>query len=118
MLLAPTCADLYNPKTLRSGMGAHFRVPAMDADWPQIEAACTDRKVYLADGNGKIRYDSADWSGRWAIIIGSEAHGAGSEARRLAHQHISIPMAAQTESLNASAAASIILFEARRQQPR
>jgi TrmH family RNA methyltransferase len=116
VLLAPTCADLYNPKTLRSGMGAHFRIPVMDADWPQIETACADRRVYLADGNGNTRYDCADWSGRWAIIIGSEAHGAGSEARRLAHQLIAIPMAAQTESLNASAAASIILFEARRQQ--
>jgi TrmH family RNA methyltransferase len=116
VLLAPTCADLYNPKTLRSGMGAHFRIPAIDADWPQIEAACADRRVYLADGNGNTRYYCADWSGRWAIIIGSEAHGAGREARRLAHELIAIPMAAQTESLNASAAASIILFEARRQQ--
>lgn len=116
VLLAPTCADLYNPKTLRGGMGAHFRIPAMDADWGQIEAACTDLGVYLADGNGTTRYDRADWSGRWAIIIGSEAHGGGSEARRLAHQLIAIPMSAQTESLNASAAAGIILFEARRQQ--
>jgi TrmH family RNA methyltransferase len=116
VLLAPTCADLYNPKTLRSGMGAHFRIPAMDADWPQIEAVCANRRVYLADGNGTTRYDYADWSGRWAIIIGSEAHGAGSEARRLAQELIAIPMAAETESLNASAATSIILFEARRQQ--
>lgn len=116
VLLAPTCADLYNPKTLRSGMGAHFRIPTMDSDWSQIETTCADRKVYLADGNGTTRYDCADWTGEWAIIIGSEAHGAGSEARRLAQQLIAIPMAAETESLNAAAAASIILFEARRQQ--
>jgi TrmH family RNA methyltransferase len=112
VLLSPTCADPYNPKTLRGGMGAHFRVPVIEAGWPQITAACAKMSVYLADSRGNCRYDAADWSGAWALIIGSEAHGAGDEARQLARTRLYIPMAAETESLNAAVAAGIILFEA------
>jgi len=65
-----------------------------------------------------LAYDAADWSGRWALIVGSEAHGASEQASALAHQRIYIPMAAETESLNAAMAAAVILFEAARQQRR
>jgi RNA methyltransferase, TrmH family len=116
VLLSPGCCDPYNPKVLRGGMGAHFRVPIIEADWPQIEAYCEGVSVYLAAGDGDVPYDRADWSGRWAVIVGSEAHGVGPEAERLARQRIYIPMATQTESLNASIAAGIILFEAARQR--
>lgn len=40
VLLAPGCVDPLNPKALRAGMGAHFRVPVVEADWPQIAACC------------------------------------------------------------------------------
>ncbi|NWF70295.1 MAG: RNA methyltransferase [Chloroflexi bacterium] len=112
VLLAPTCADPYNPKALRGGMGAHFRLPLAALDWPQIAAYCAHAQVYLADSAGTLPYYQADWRRDWALLIGSEAHGAGDEAQRLAQTHISIPMAAQSESLNAAAAAAVILFHA------
>jgi RNA methyltransferase, TrmH family len=115
-LLSPGCCDPYNPKVLRGGMGAHFRLPVIETDWPQIEAYCEGVSVYLAAGDGDVAYDRADWAGRWAVIVGSEAHGVGPEAERMAGQRIYIPMAAQTESLNAAIAAGIILFEAARQR--
>jgi TrmH family RNA methyltransferase len=115
VLLSPTCTDPYNPKALRGGMGAHFRVPVVEREWEGIGQYCHNRTIYIADSAGDTPYDRADWSKEWALIIGSEAHGAGDEAQRLAHQHISIPMAAQTESLNAAVAAGVILFEAKRQ---
>ena len=71
-------------------------------------AACDGLAVYLADMEGEASYDAADWSNRWALIIGSEAHGASKAAVDLAHQRIYIPMAAATESLNAASAAAII----------
>ncbi len=114
VLLSPTCADPYNPKTLRGGMGAHFRVAVANMEWEQIEVTCTDKTVYMADGAGETLYDAADWSGDWALIIGSEAHGAGDSAHKLATTLIRIPMVADTESLNAAVAAGIILFEAAR----
>ena len=114
VLLAPTCVDPYNPKSLRAGMGAHFRVPLAQRDWDEIALYCSQHSVYLADGAGDLTYDRADWSGRWALVIGGEAHGAGGEASRLAQHRIRIPMAADTESLNAAVAAAVILFEARK----
>jgi TrmH family RNA methyltransferase len=115
VLLSPTCVDPYNPKTLRGGMGAHFRVPIMEADWERIAAYCYNTHIYLADSSGDLRYDVVDWSGAWTVIIGGEAQGAGHEAISLAQHRIYIPMAAATESLNAAIAAGVILFEAQRQ---
>ncbi|MBI5666451.1 MAG: RNA methyltransferase [Chloroflexi bacterium] len=116
VLLSPTCADAYNPKVLRGGMGAHFRVPVTERDWSAIGVYCRRLTVYLAEGKGSLVYHRVDWTAPWALIIGSEAHGAGGEAERLAQQRVTIPMAAATESLNAAAAAAIILFEAARQR--
>jgi TrmH family RNA methyltransferase len=115
VLLAPGCVDPYNDKALRAGMGAHFRVPVIPQSWEKITATCDGLVVYLADMSGKIAYNAADWSAGWALIVGSEAHGASEQAAALAHQRVYIPMAAATESLNAAAAAAIILFEAARQ---
>ncbi|MEP6984334.1 MAG: RNA methyltransferase [Chloroflexota bacterium] len=112
VLLSPTCADPYNPKALRGGMGAHFRVALANMEWAQIEAACSGKAVYMADGAGDTLYDETDWSTDWALIIGSEAHGAGDDARKLASNLIRIPMAADTESLNAAVATGVILFYA------
>jgi TrmH family RNA methyltransferase len=116
VITAPGCVDPYNPKVLRAGMGAHFRVALAEMDWAQITAYCAGLRVYLADSQGDARYDRADWSPGWALITGSEAHGASSEAQRSAQQRVYIPMAAATESLNAAIATAVILFEAQRQQ--
>jgi len=112
VLLSPTCADPYNPKALRGGMGAHFRVVVANMEWEKIEETCMGKSVYMADGAGDTLYDEADWAGDWALIIGSEAHGAGDVAHKLSTKFIRIPMAADTESLNAAMATGIILFEA------
>ncbi len=116
VILAPDCVDAYNPKTLRAGMGAHFRVPFIEMDWAEIASLCNDKTIYLAAGDGDLVYTDVDWTDHWALIIGSEAHGATHAARSLATYSVRIPMAAETESLNAAAAAAVILFETQRQR--
>lgn len=116
VLLSPTCVDPYNPKALRGGMGAHFRVPVIETDWEQIAGYCYNSPIYLADSEGDLSYEAADWVSPWALIIGGEADGAGQEALALAQHRVFIPMAAATESLNAAIATGIILFEAARQR--
>lgn len=116
VLLSPGCADPYSPKTLRSGMGAHFRLPINDAPWADIAGYCQPLTIYLASGDGNIRYDQVDWKQRWALVIGSEAHGVSAEAESLTANRVFIPMAKDTESLNAGVAAGVILFEAHRQR--
>jgi TrmH family RNA methyltransferase len=116
VLLSPGCVDAYNPKVLRGGMGAHLRVPVLEASWTRIGDYCRDLAVYLADMQGDVTYDAADWRKAWALIVSSEAHGESEEAQSLAQQRVYIPMARDTESLNAAVAAAIILFEAARQR--
>jgi TrmH family RNA methyltransferase len=116
VVLSPDSVDAYNPKVLRAGMGAHFRIPLAALDWPEIAAYCAGLTVYLSDSTGDLRYDQVDWRADWGLIIGGEAYGAGEQAVKLAQEHIYIPMHAETESLNAAMAASVILFEAQRQR--
>lgn len=114
-ILSPGCADPYNPKALRGGMGAHFRLPVVEASWEEIAAYCESMTVYLADGTGETDYVAVDWRQPWALVIGSEAHGITPEAAALGQSRVRVPMAAKTESLNAAMAAAVILFEAQRQ---
>ena len=116
-ILAPGCCDATNGKVLRAGMGAHFRLPIVEAAWNEIADFCQDMRVYAATADADISYDRADWSENWALILGNEAHGISREARKIAGSAIAIPMDGRTESLNVASAAAVILFEARRQRP-
>ncbi|MBC8099374.1 MAG: RNA methyltransferase [Armatimonadetes bacterium] len=115
-ILSPGTADPYNPKALRGGMGAHFRIPVIEAPWEDIAAYCAPLAVYIAAADGDLSHDAPDWTQPWALVIGSEAHGISPEAAALSGRRLRIPMAAQTESLNAMVAAAVILFEAQRQE--
>jgi len=116
VLLAPGTVDATNPKAVRAGMGAHFRLPMAAMDWDEIARAVAGCRVYLADAQGSVPYTDADWTGRVALIVGGEAAGAGSRAHALAEATVAIPMAAGVESLNAAVAAGVLLFEAARQR--
>ena len=115
-ILAPACADLYNPKALRSAVGAHFRLPIVEASWREITAYCRDLNVYAASALTARVYTDVDWKSAWALVMGNEAHGLGRDALSLAQHEISIPMTNSTESINVASAAAVILFEARRQR--
>jgi TrmH family RNA methyltransferase len=116
VLLTPGSVDAFSPKVVRSAMGAHFRLPVADLEWPAIPERVAGRPVWLADARGERPYDAIDWSAPAALIVGGEAAGAGAEASALATGRICIPMRGGVESLNAAMAATVILFEAARQQ--
>ena len=116
ILLSPGTVDLYSPKVVRAGMGAHFRLPALSSSWEEILQLSEGLILYLADMNqGKSCWET-DLTGPVGIILGGEAHGPGEYARGLAHHSVHIPMNTHSESLNAAAAGAILLFEIRRQQ--
>lgn len=118
VLLAPGSADAFAPKVLRSGMGAHFKLPIREIDWQQIAALCKKESlaVFLAEAGEGEAYDQVDLTQRVAILIGGEAHGVSPAAQQLNPQPIHIPMPGQIESLNAATAGSLLLFEAVRQR--
>ncbi len=112
--LARGTVDVFNPKTLRAGMGAHFRVPLVRLDWGDLQARFPEHRVYLADMSGQTPYDKADWSQPALLIVGEEAHGLSEQARALPHTALRIPMVEGAESLNAAVAASLLIYAARR----
>jgi len=116
VVLPPNTVDPFNPKVLRGGMGAHFRLPSQRLDWPEVAARYGELAAYVAAADGERPYFGVDWTRPSLLIIGGEAHGAGEAARRVAAGRVAIPMASRTESLNATVAAAVILFEARRQR--
>jgi TrmH family RNA methyltransferase len=116
VLLGPGCVDPYNPKVVRSSMGAHLRLPLLALSWPEIEQLVDGMAVWLAAADGHTPYAQVNWQQPSALIIGSEAAGAGQQASNLAQKTVYIPMHSQTESLNAAVATGILLFERLRQR--
>jgi TrmH family RNA methyltransferase len=110
-------ADVWSPKVVRAAMGAHFRLPLVDAvDWttirPQLEPLTA---IYAATQHAERTYDQVDWRQPVALVVGNEANGVSLETLQIAQQ-VTIPMAGAVESLNAGIAGSVLLFEAARQR--
>ncbi|GAB1469299.1 RNA methyltransferase [Chloroflexota bacterium] len=115
VLIPPETTDAFAPKVLRSGMGAHFRLPIHSMSWDEISNAVKKIQVYAADMDGASCWET-DLRQPVALIIGSEADGVSESARKLATGSISIPMSGGTESLNAGMAGSVLMFEVLRQR--
>lgn len=112
--------DLFSPKVVRAGMGAHFRVPIrFELTWEEARPILeTADHIYGATASATMPYYAADWRQPSALIIGNEAQGLSQEALEAATKLITIPMKGQVESLNAAIAGSVMLFEALRQRSR
>lgn len=116
VLLAPDTVDVYNPKAVRAGMGAHFILAAEALPWERLAARLAGLAVRVAAARAQQPYDAVDWTVGAALIVGGEAEGASAEGRRIAREEVMIPMRGSVESLNAAMAATVILFEAERQR--
>lgn len=115
VFLPPETTDVFAPKIIRAGMGAHFRLSIHSLTWEEIKTETKDMQIHLADMDGTSCWET-DLRKPLALIIGGEAEGASDEAQRLASQKISIPMAGNVESLNAGVAGSVLMFEVMRQR--
>lgn len=114
ILVSKGSSDVYNPKVVRSTMGAIFRVKVIECeDLVKTVKELKKHKinVYATDlKTDKSIYD-VDYK-KSAIVIGNEANGVSNEILEESSQRIKIPMLGKTESLNAAVATSIILYEA------
>ena len=112
VILTDDCADLYNPKTVRATMGAIFRMEVQIASREEIIRACEDSGVALtvtalSERAEDIRKCNLDG----AVVIGSEGSGVSQLMLEKSQGEIIIPMNPNCESLNAAAAAAIVLWE-------
>ena len=110
----PGTADLWNAKAVRSGAGAHFRIPALHATLDQLTAFLAAKKIPLwgADAAGES-VGTTKAPANLALAVGNEGAGLGDALRAAAAKLVGLPMAADVESLNVSVAAGIMLWALR-----
>lgn len=115
IVMSSDCADIYNPKVIRSTMGSIFRVPfAVVDDLPAAVERIREKGIttYAAHLQGED-YNKGVFEKDIALLIGNEAAGLSKEVSEKADQWIKIPMEGKVESLNAAVAAAILMYEAR-----
>ena len=113
IIVSKDSADCYNPKVVRSTMGAIFRVNIIEVDnlketleavkknkfKVMVTALDTNESIYSVNYNNKV------------IVIGNESNGVSKEVQAIADEKVKIPMLGKTESLNASVATGIMIYE-------
>lgn len=113
VILSAGCADIFAPKTVRSTMGSLFRVPfIITDDIVQTVRELKDAgiKTYAAMPGADVLYNEADYRGGCALMIGNEGSGLSEALAAQADVRIRIPMEGKLESLNAAAAAAILMY--------
>lgn len=118
ILVSKGTVDCYNSKVVRSTMGAIFRVKIIECEnlvetlkqvkkhhfKVMVTSLQTDNSIYDVDYNKKV------------IVVGNEANGVEEQIQNLSDEKVKIPMLGKTESLNASVATGIVLYEYVRQK--
>ena len=119
VVLLGNCCDPLSPKVLRASMGAVFRVRFLQANDPEALCGALAKQGYVThaavpDSTARpvTAIDFAE--GRHAVFIGNEGNGLTEKTAHLCDDKITIPMPGRAESLNASAAATVLLWELRR----
>ena len=118
ILVSKGTADAYNPKVVRSTMGAIFRVKIIECEDLKLTLKEIKKHKFKIVGTSlqaqNTIYD-IDYHKK-VIIIGNEANGVEEEIQAITDEKVKIPMLGKTESLNASVATGIILYEYVRQK--
>lgn len=111
--------DPWNPNALRASTGAVFSIPLAVSDWDDLSPWIETHGIEMvaADPYAETTIFEADLRGAKALVIGAEDAGLSDRATELAETLVSIPQTqGTTDSLNASVAAGVVLFEAVRQR--
>ncbi len=107
VVLSKECADVYSPKVVRSTMGSIFHLPII-RDVCVEELKKLDKKIYSSSLTGKEKFEIEDNS---ILVIGNEGNGISDETKEVTDEFIKIKMPGNAESLNASIAAGILMYE-------
>ncbi|MBQ1453580.1 MAG: RNA methyltransferase [Ruminococcus sp.] len=113
VIMSDDCCDVFNPKVVRGSMGAVFRLPVLITDslgaWfsahPQINTYAA-----VVDDNAQ-RVTDISFKAPCAVVVGNEGNGIRPETLGACKSKITIPMNGKAESLNASVAAAILIWE-------
>jgi RNA methyltransferase, TrmH family len=115
LLVADAEADPWNPNAIRASTGAVFTLPVVATTLEEVKSL--DAQLLAATVDAPTRHTDADLTGATTIAVGAEDTGLDERWRTAAGALVRIPLLGRTvDSLNASNAAAILLFEAVRQR--
>ena len=115
IILSSDCADVYNSRTIRAAMGSLFKIKiTIVSDFASAITFAREsgRRVFAAELSDRaVAIDKVGLVGSDVFIIGNEGHGIDKSISSLADGSVYIPICPETESLNASVAASLFMWE-------
>lgn len=119
ILLSKGTVDLYNPKVVKSTMGAIFRMNilqdvVLEDKLPELSQQGI--AIYAAHLRGEQNHYGFDYRVGTCFLMGNEGNGLRDEIAYLATTYLKIPMAPEAESLNVAMATGILIYEAVRQR--
>jgi TrmH family RNA methyltransferase len=122
VIITGHAADPYDPQSVRASTGSIFAIPVIRTDshrevldWT---AGLGDTRITGTDEHGAVELADYDLTGPRIVVIGNETHGLSTGWRDACDDMIRIPITGAASSLNAAAAATVVLYEATRQRSR
>jgi TrmH family RNA methyltransferase len=118
VIVCDRCTDIYNPNVVRASVGTLFTIPVVEAssaetlEWLQKQQI----QIVAATPAAKQTFTEAPLSGPVAIVVGTEQLGLTQSWMQNADIQVSIPMRGVADSLNVSAATTLLLYEVLRQR--
>jgi len=118
LIVADPRTDLFNPNAIRASLGTLFTLPVAAATARETLAWLRDQRlaIYAARVDGSAPYTDADFRRRAAIVLGSETEGLTDAWSGPGLKAIRLPMRGAADSLNVSATAAVLFYEALRQR--
>jgi TrmH family RNA methyltransferase len=118
VIVADPRTDLFNPNTIRASLGTVFDANVCTASTEEVLAWLKGQGVaaYAARPDAQLLYTEADYRHGAAIVLGSEAEGLSDEWNAAGVTGIRLPMRGIADSLNVSATAAVLFYEAQRQR--
>jgi len=118
VIVSPDSADIWSSKVVRGTAGSIFNLPIVvkDIEFAAAELKARGIELIATDVKASISPYQADFTKPLALMIGNESKGLSAEMLALSDVKVRLPMSAQVESLNASVASGVLMYEVLRQR--
>ncbi len=117
-------ADLFDPRTIRAAAGSFFALPStrigsyeeLSAWLEEMRRKLPDLQIVGASAQAQINVASCAFTRPTVLLVGNESSGLSRRYRDLCDSMVAIPLTGTAPSLNVACAATVVLYEARRQR--
>ena len=111
LVALPGTVDLWNPKVVRAAAGALFRLPVVDAGWPEARSRLRERggPIWASDADGDPLRRGDAVPPAVSLVLGNEGSGVRDEVLAEADRRVAIPLPGGAESLNVALASAILM---------